>query len=54
MSHHYNIPLLYNNDLLFPEDLLNVLFYLIIGTDNTLIKLPLAKRDKAYNRIKFF
>ena len=35
------------------NNLLNVLFYLIIGTDNIILKLPLAKRDKAYNRINF-
>ena len=34
------------------QNLLNLLFYLIIGTDNILIKLPLAKRDKAYNRMR--
>ena len=35
------------------QNLLNLIFYLIIGTDNILLKLPLAKRDKAYKRIKF-
>ena len=35
------------------NNLLNILFYLIIGTDNIILKLPLAKRDKAYNRINF-
>jgi hypothetical protein len=34
------------------QNLLNLIFYLIIGTDNILLKLPLAKRDKAYKRIK--
>ena len=34
------------------QNLLNILFYLIIGTDNVILKLPLAKRDKAYKRIK--
>jgi len=34
------------------HNLLNILFYLIIGTDNVLIKFPLAKRDSAYKRIK--
>ena len=35
------------------QNLLNIIFYLIIGTDNVLLKLPLAKRDKAYKVIKF-
>ena len=35
------------------QNLLNIIFYLIIGTDKISIKLPLAKRDKAYKRIKF-
>ena len=35
------------------NNLLNVIFYLIIGTDNVLLKFPLARRDKAYKTIKF-
>ena len=35
------------------KNLVNIVFYLIIGTDNISLKLPLAKRDKAYKRIKF-
>ena len=35
------------------NNLLNLLIYIIIGTDNVLIKLPLAKRDRAYQRITF-
>jgi len=31
---------------------LNLIFYLIIGTDNILLKLPLAKRDKSYKRVR--
>ena len=34
------------------HNLLNILFYLIIGTDNVLLKFPLVKRDSAYKRIK--
>ena len=35
------------------QNLLNIVFYLIIGTDNVLLKLPLVKRDNSYKRIKF-
>ena len=34
------------------QNTLNLIFYLIIGTDNILLKLPLAKRDKSYQRVK--
>ena len=34
------------------QNSLNLIFYLIIGTDNILLKLPLAKRDKSYQRVK--
>ena len=35
------------------KNLINIVFYLIIGTDKISLKLPLAKRDKAYKRIQF-
>ena len=34
------------------QNSLNLIFYLIIGTDNILLKLPLAKRDKSYQRVR--
>ena len=34
------------------QNSLNLIFYLIIGTDNILLKLPLAKRDKSYKRVR--
>ena len=34
------------------QNTLNLIFYLIIGTDNILLKLPLAKRDKSYQRVR--
>ena len=34
------------------QNSLNLIFYLIIGTDNILFKLPLAKRDKSYKRVR--
>ena len=33
------------------QNTLNLIFYLIIGTDNILLKLPLAQRDKSYQRV---
>ena len=34
------------------QNSLNLIFYLIIGTDNILLKLPLARRDKSYKRVR--
>ena len=34
------------------QNSLNLIFYLIIGTDNILLKLPLAKRDKSFKRVR--
>ena len=34
------------------QNSLNLIFYLIIGTDNILLKLPLAKKDKSYKRVR--
>ena len=33
------------------QNTLNLIFYLIIGTDNILLKLPLTKRDNTYQRV---
>ena len=36
----------------FNKDVLKVIFYIVIGTDKIIFKLPLARRDNIYKRIK--
>ena len=36
----------------FNKDVLKIIFYIVIGTDKIIFKLPLARRDNIYKRIK--